>query len=301
METYGGGTTINSGAKLKIGGAGQLGSGAYAGNIANSGTFDYNSSAAQNLSGIISGGGALTQDGAGTLTLSGVDTYTGNTTINAGSLVISGAGQLNSGSYAGNIANAGTFTYGSSAIQTLSGIISGTGALTQTGAGTLTLTGPNTYYTGSTTLNAGVVNAGIAESANVSGPFGKQLANAAGTIIFGGGFLQYSAANQFDYSGRFSTAANQPISIDTGGQTDPGPEQYLHRRDNHQRRHARALRQQLRECRDRQRHPATGGCRRADGRADLEQRRHAATARGCQHHFRPVEPVIAECGEHIHD
>jgi len=64
----------------------------------------------------------------------------------------------------------------------------------------------------------GVLNAGVAENANVSGPFGKQAANAVGTIIFGGGILQYSAVNQFDYSGRFSTAANQVIGIDTNGQ-----------------------------------------------------------------------------------
>ena len=31
--------------------------------------------------------------------------------------------------------------------------------------------------------------------------------------------MQYSVANQFDYSGRFSTAGNQPICIDTNGQT----------------------------------------------------------------------------------
>jgi autotransporter-associated beta strand protein len=48
---------------------------------------------------------------------------------------------------------------------------------------------------------------------------GKQLATAANTISFGGGTLQYSAANTFDYSGRFSTAANQPISIDPNGQS----------------------------------------------------------------------------------
>jgi autotransporter-associated beta strand protein len=63
------------------------------------------------------------------------------------------------------------------------------------------------------------LNAGVAETAGVSGPFGNQLANAAGTILFGGGTLQYSAANNNDYSGRFSTSGNQPISIDTNGQS----------------------------------------------------------------------------------
>src|SRR5262249_6619942 len=42
---------------------------------------------------------------------------------------------------------------------------------------------------------------------------------AVGSIVFGGGTLQYSAANNADYSGRFSTAASQPIVIDTNAQT----------------------------------------------------------------------------------
>jgi autotransporter-associated beta strand protein len=37
-------------------------------------------------------------------------------------------------------------------------------------------------------------------------------------ISFGGGTLQYTAANTTDYSARFSTAASQAISIDTNGQ-----------------------------------------------------------------------------------
>ena len=98
------------------------------------------------------------------------------------------------------------------------GAIAGHGALTKNGAGTVTLKGANTY-TGNTAINAGILNAGVAENPGVSGPFGAQAANAAGTIFFGGGTLQYSAANQFDYSGRFSAAGNQPISIDTNGQT----------------------------------------------------------------------------------
>ena len=73
--------------------------------------------------------------------------------------------------------------------------------------GAETLSGSNTY-TGGTTLSAGVLNAGS------TGALGSS-----GMISFGGGVLQYSAANQTDYSGRFSNAANQSYDIDTNGQT----------------------------------------------------------------------------------
>jgi autotransporter-associated beta strand protein len=171
------------------------------------------------VTGVIAGSGTttLSKSGAGILTLSGANTYAGATTISAGTLVVNGAGQLGSGTYAAPITDNGTFAYNSSTAQTLSGVISGTGALNQNGSGTLTLAGANTY-TGNTVINAGIVNAGVAEVAGVSGPFGVP-ATVAGSISFGGGTLQYSAANNYDYSGRFVTTGSQPISIDMGGQT----------------------------------------------------------------------------------
>jgi autotransporter-associated beta strand protein len=93
----------------------------------------------------------------------------------------------------------------------IAGSITGSYALAMSGNGTLILAGQNSY-TGGTTLTAGVLNLGAPEN-GTSGPLGES-----GSIVFNGGTLQYSPVNQHDYSGRFSTAANQAYSVDTNGQ-----------------------------------------------------------------------------------
>ena len=52
-----------------------------------------------------------------------------------------------------------------------------------------------------------------------SGPLGKSAASNPGSIVFNGGTLQYSTANQYDYSGRFGTRQQPAYNIDTNGQT----------------------------------------------------------------------------------
>jgi len=105
---------------------------------------------------------ALTKSGAGTLTVTGTNTYTGNTTINGGTLELGGGGSLKADTYPGAIyiADGATFNYNSGynggAGQNLGGPISGGGSLTVTSTASkgLTLSGDNTGFYGTVTVNA---------------------------------------------------------------------------------------------------------------------------------------------------
>lgn len=215
-------------------GTGSTGAGIYAGTISD-------------------GGGtlALVKNGAGNTALTGANTYTGGTQVNEGVLTygttasqpasgitqvaataalglgVGGAGFFSStdvdalftntlpnvnmaaGASVGIDTAAGDFTYSTNQ--------SAARGLVKLGANVLTLTGANTY-SGVTTISGGVLNVGSVENAGVSGPLGQSAASNPGSIVFNGGSLQFSAVNTNDYSGRFSTAANQALSIDTNGQ-----------------------------------------------------------------------------------
>jgi autotransporter-associated beta strand protein len=76
--------------------------------------------------------------------------------------------------------NANTLTINGSATTTHSGGISGTGNLVKNGSGTQTLTGNNSAFTGTTTINSGTLTAG---AANAAGGTSNVIINNGGSFL----------------------------------------------------------------------------------------------------------------------
>jgi autotransporter-associated beta strand protein len=130
----------------------------------------------------------------------------------AGTVQFLATGNLKSGSGSEELRLRGTNT----GANTLAQVINDQGGVTWVNkfdAGTWVLTGANTF-SGAVTNSGGVLQVDAAETPGTSGPLGN-----GGTLWLAGGTLQYSAANNFDYSSRFSTAANQACKIDCNGQS----------------------------------------------------------------------------------
>ena len=86
-NTYGGATTISTGA-LQIGAGAGTGSLSSTSNITDNATLAFNRANGYSYGNVISGSGTVSQLGSGTLTFGGSNGYSGGTTIAAGTLLL---------------------------------------------------------------------------------------------------------------------------------------------------------------------------------------------------------------------
>ena len=181
--------------------------------------------------------GGFVTNGSSTLTVSGnTNTITlGGGTLTANSISLAAgsiaAGDTNKIIWNGGVLRAGTntgstfFTNMANTLVTISnagGIFDAAGfsntiAANIGGQGTLTVT--NSQSTGVTTLSGSNSNVGGINLAGGSTILsGANVVGNGGTIAFSGGTLRYTTnASTTDYSGSFSTAANQAYRFDTAG------------------------------------------------------------------------------------
>ncbi|WP_260590772.1 autotransporter-associated beta strand repeat-containing protein [Variovorax sp. DXTD-1] len=213
-------------------------------NLAGYGVIDVVSGTTLGFSGQVIGGGELYKDNAGTLVLSGNNTYTNNTrvrggTLRAGSNTAFGttnsfwldntAGALldlnnfnaNAGALIGGGAAGGNITLGTGTLtirdglgQTYAGAISGTGNLIKNGGGTQTLSGCNSSYSGTTTINAGVLAVGCLPNGGVNSAMGASSA-APANLVLNGGTLRYTGGG--DSTDRQFTLGTNGGTLDASG------------------------------------------------------------------------------------
>ncbi|EMF0716275.1 autotransporter-associated beta strand repeat-containing protein [Citrobacter freundii] len=147
-NTYGGGTTINTGATLQLGNGGTRGS--IAGNVTNDGTLAFNRSNTATFNGVISGTGMVDQTGTGRTILTGTNSYSGGSTISAGTLQLNdsqaaGTGAISVNTTAGDVGTGLDLAF--SDASDFSNLLIGEGTTTVSGA-QATITGANAGYTG---------------------------------------------------------------------------------------------------------------------------------------------------------
>ncbi|SOD51569.1 autotransporter-associated beta strand repeat-containing protein [Pseudoxanthomonas wuyuanensis] len=167
------------------------------------------------------GAGSLIKRNAGTLVLSGNNTYTGNTQVEGGVLRAAATnafgpqGHMTLNNTAGVLldldsfdtvvtsligggANGGNISLGSAtltlldgATQSYAGAIGGTGNLVKNGNGLQALSGCNSSYSGTTTINAGVLQVNCLGNGGVNSSIGAS-SSAPANLTLNGGTLRYA-------------------------------------------------------------------------------------------------------------
>ncbi|EBE1950575.1 fibronectin-binding autotransporter adhesin ShdA [Salmonella enterica subsp. enterica serovar Jukestown] len=210
-NNYSGGTTI-SGGTLTADHADSLGSG----DIDNSGVLKVGEGELENT---LFGSGSLVKTGTGELTLSSDNTYSGGTTIDDGVLIADHADSLGTGA----VANNGVLQVGEGELKNT---LSGTGSLVKIGTGELTLSGDNTYSSGTT------IDDGVLIAANVNALSGGDVDNSGTLMLDANG--AFELANITTHTGATTALAagstlgasqltqedGSTLSIDLGAATD---------------------------------------------------------------------------------
>jgi outer membrane autotransporter protein len=177
------------------------------------GTFLADAGTASVLSGLIAGTGSFTKAGLGELTLTANNSYTGGTTISGGMLQLGNGGTT--GSIVGNVTDNGTLVFNHGGPKnSFNGVISGTGAVTKLGTDILQLTANNTY-SGGTTIQSGVLVAGIPAGSS------QIASNALGTgnVSLMGGTLRTPSLDplQINVGGNYTQGPNGTLALGIGG------------------------------------------------------------------------------------
>lgn len=208
-----GNTNINGGT-LSANDAAALGSGDVA--IAENAKLELGQGTLDNN---VTGGGQIIKSGSGDLIVTGDNTYSGGTTITGGMLTADHADSLGTGA----VANNGVLQVGEGELKNT---LSGTGSLVKIGTGELTLSGDNTYSSGTT------IDDGVLIAANVNALSGGDVDNSGTLMLDANG--AFELANITTHTGATTALAagstlgasqltqedGSTLSIDLGAATD---------------------------------------------------------------------------------
>jgi len=245
-NTYAGATTISAGT-LQIGAGGTTGS--IAGNIVNNASLVFNRSNSFSFGNAISGTGNVTKFGAGTVTLTSANTYTGGTSVSQGTLQMGGSNRLDPtgslfifGGATFNLAGfsqtvgafggpgtaaigAGSLTVGNDLDRTFQGNLTGSGAFIKQGTGSLAMSGNSSAYTGTTTVNNGLltVNGDLSNSVttvNSGGTLGGT--GTVGRTTIGGTIAPGNSIGTLNVNGPYVQNAGSfyNVEVNAAGQSD---------------------------------------------------------------------------------